>query len=43
MGGGGRTYLLRLGPLLLGEQLVLVAALEGSAESVDALVGLLGG
>lgn len=42
-GGGGRTYLLRLGPLLLGEQLVLVAALEGSAESVDALVGLLGG
>lgn len=36
-------YLLGLGPLRLGEQLVLVAALDGAAETVDAVVGLLVG
>ncbi len=34
-------YLLGFGPVLLGEQLVLVAALSGTAETVDAVVGLL--
>lgn len=37
------SYLLGLGPLVLGEQLVGVAALDGAADAVDALVGLLCG
>lgn len=36
-------YLLGLGPLVLGEELVDGAALDGAADAVDALVGLLGG
>lgn len=36
------TNLLGLGPLVLGEQLVLVAALDGTADTVDAVVGFLG-
>lgn len=36
-------YLLGLGPLVLGEQLVGVAALDGAADAVDALVRLLCG
>lgn len=45
MKGGKRElpYLLGLGPLVLGEQLVGVAALDGAADAVDALVGLLCG
>lgn len=31
------------GPLLLGEKLVLVTALDSAAEAVDSLVGLSGG
>lgn len=38
-----RDILLGLGPLVLGEQLVGVAALDGAADAVDTLVGLLGG
>jgi hypothetical protein len=37
------THIIGLGPLVLGQQLVGDAALEGAAESVDAVVGLLGG
>lgn len=32
------AYLLGRGPILLGEQLVLVAALGGAADTVDAVV-----
>lgn len=39
----GKSYLLGLGPLVLGEQLVGVAALDGATDAVDTLVGLLGG
>lgn len=43
-GGAGRDpYVLVGGPLLAGEELVLVAALDGAADAVDALVRLLGG
>ena len=34
------THLLRLGPLVLGEELVLVTALNSTADSVDTFVGL---
>lgn len=36
------AYLLGLGPLVLGQQLVLVTALDGATETVDTVVGLLG-
>lgn len=41
--GGGCRYLLGLGPVRLGEELVLVGALRGTADAEDAVVGLLGG
>lgn len=42
MQGGWVTHLLGLCPLVLGEQFVLVAALDGAADAVDAVVRLLG-
>lgn len=44
-GGAGvlsSSYLLGLGPLLLGQDLVLVAVLDGAADAEDAVVALLG-
>lgn len=43
MGRVGKTYSLVGGPVGTREQLVLVAALRGTADAVDALVGLLVG
>lgn len=37
------TYILGLGPLVSGEDLVLVTALLRTTDAVDALVSLLGG
>lgn len=42
VGLAGYTYFLGLSPLGLGQELVADAALDGAAESVDAVVGLLG-
>lgn len=39
----GVPYCLASGPLLLGEKLVLVTALDSASEAVDTLVGLAGG
>lgn len=36
------AHLLRLGPLVLGQELVLVGELDGAADAVNAVVGLLG-
>jgi hypothetical protein len=41
-GGQVGDILLRLGPLSLGQELVLVRALCGAADAVDTVVGLLG-
>lgn len=43
MRGTFDPYLLGLGPLVLGQKLVLVTALDGAADAVDSVIGLLGG
>ena len=39
---GSESYIFGLGPVGLGQQLVLVAALDGAADAVDAVVALAG-
>lgn len=43
MDGWVVSYLVGLGPLVLWQKLVLVTALDGAADTVDSVVGFLGG